>query len=202
MPAGAQWEGIDLHSLTRASESQRGTHHRSVRAERLRRREPDRGAIDGGGHSRRRRSTAATTPPASSTTVTLPPASVAPSQGAKVDPADDLEIAPPYTLDPLSEQIAGVFVTAMEKAVTGPMADVVQFGFRTASKDGATQAWVIVMAFPGVPIGGSALLDQIVQSAMAGGGTVDGDQGRREGRPTDRSRAARHSCSWSSAMSS
>lgn len=118
-------------------------------------------------------STAATAPPSSQAVVTLPPGTDAPSSGgAAVDPADDLEIAAPYTLDPLDEQIAGVFVTAMEQAISGPMADVVQFGFRTAMKDGATQAWVIVMAFPGVPIGGSALLDQIVQSATAGGGTA------------------------------
>ena len=118
-------------------------------------------------------STAATTPPASSTTVTLPPASTAPTQGAKVDPADDLKIAAPYTLAPLNEQIAAVFVQAMEKSISGEMAALVQFGFRTATRDGATQAWVIVMGFPGLPIGGTQLLDQIVQAAKSGGGSVE-----------------------------
>lgn len=171
MPAGAQWEGIDLTSLTALRKASValliGAFAFSACGGGTATSAPT-----SGGAASVAPTTAGTTPPV----VTPPPPSVtatqgAPTQGAKVDPADDLKIAAPYTLDPLSEQIAGVFVTAMEQAVSGPMADVVQFGFRTATKDGATQAWVIVMAFPGVPIGGSALLDQIVQGAMAGGGT-------------------------------
>lgn len=171
MPAGAQWEGIDLTSLTAVRKASValliGAFALSACGGGTATSAPS-----SGGAGSAPPTTGATTPP-----VTPPPPSVtatqgAPTQGAKVDPADDLKIAAPYTLDPLSEQIAGVFVKAMEQAVSGPMADVVQFGFRTATKDGATQAWVIVMAFPGVPIGGSALLDQIVEGATAGGGTA------------------------------
>jgi hypothetical protein len=120
-------------------------------------------------------STAASAPPSSQSVVTLPPGTAAPpaSGGAAVDPADDLKIAAPYTLAPLDEQIAAIFVQAMQGSLTGPMANVVQFGFRTAEKDGATQAWVIDMAFPGIPIGGGAMLDQIANAATQGGGTVE-----------------------------
>ena len=120
-------------------------------------------------------STAASAPPSSQSVVTLPPGTDAPpaSGGPAVDPADDLKIAAPYTLAPLDEQIAAIFVQAMQGSLTGPMANVVQFGFRTAMKDGATKAWVIVMGFPGIPIGGGAMLDQIANAATQGGGTVE-----------------------------
>ena len=47
-------------------------------------------------------STAATTPPASQSVVTLPPGTEPPAAtgGPAVDPADDLKIAAPYTLEP------------------------------------------------------------------------------------------------------
>jgi hypothetical protein len=119
-------------------------------------------------------STAATAPPSSQSVVTLPPGTEAPSTGSSAeDPADDLKIAAPYTLAPLNEQVAAIFVQAMQGSLTGPMANVVQFGFRTAEKGGATQAWVIDMAFPGSPIGGAAMLDQIAKAATSGGGTVE-----------------------------
>ena len=118
-------------------------------------------------------STAATTPPASE-----PPASQPAASGPvatldpSVDPAEDLQIAAPYTLDPLDEQIAGIFVNAM-KSSAGPMADLFQFGFRTASRNGQTEAWVIVMAFPDVPMSSEQLLDQFSSAATSGGGSVE-----------------------------
>ena len=117
--------------------------------------------------------TAAVTAPAATTGPTAAPTQGAASLDPADDPADDLEIAAPYTLEPLDEQIAAIFVNAMKQSVSGASAELVQFGFRTATKDGTTQAWVIVMAFPGLPIAGEALLDQIVQGATAGGGSVE-----------------------------
>jgi hypothetical protein len=115
--------------------------------------------------------TAATTPV--STEPSAAATDVPATGGAAVDPADDLKIAAPYTLEPLDEQIAAMFVNAMKQSVSGENANLVQFGFRTAAKDGTTEAWVIVMGFPGLPIAGNALLDKITESATAGGGTVE-----------------------------
>jgi hypothetical protein len=137
-------------------------------------------ACGGGGTPTAGPSTAAVTTPAPTVAATTPattepaaaetdaPATLDPS----VDPADDLEIADPYTLDPLDEQIAAIFVNAMKQSV-GENANLVQFGFRTATKAGATEAWVIVMAFPGLPIAGDALLDQFASAATSGGGSVE-----------------------------
>lgn len=113
---------------------------------------------------------AATTP-----ATTEPPAAAtdAPATGgAAVDPADDLEIAAPYSLEPLDEQLAAAFVTAMEQSLGG-MADVFDIGFRSAVKDGDSQAWVIVMRFPDLPMTNEMLLDQISEGASGGGSTVE-----------------------------
>ena len=137
-------------------------------------------ACGGGGTPTPGPSTATVTSPAPSTAATTPATTEPPAAtdvpatgGAVVDPADDLAIAAPYTLEPLDEQIAAMFVNAMKQSVSGDNANLVQFGFRTAAKAGTTEAWVIVMGFPGLPIAGNALLDKITDSATAGGGTVD-----------------------------
>jgi hypothetical protein len=115
---------------------------------------------------------AATTPPAStaptSAATDAPPETTAPAG----DPADDLEIAPPYTLEPLDEQVAAQFVTAMEGSL-GSMGDLIDFGFRSAVKDGDTTAWVVVVRFPDLPMTNKALLDQVSQGASGNGGTVE-----------------------------
>jgi hypothetical protein len=119
-------------------------------------------------------STAPTTPPVTEPPATQPPASTGAEAtlDPSVDPAADLKIAAPYTLDPLDEQIAQIFVTAM-KSSAGQMGDLFQFGFRTATKDGQAEAWVIVMAFPDIPMTSKQLLDQISGAATSGGGTVE-----------------------------
>ena len=126
---------------------------------------------------------AATTPPVTSAPATEAPVTAAPATEAPateapatvdptVDAADDLKIAAPYTLEPLEEQIAKLFVDAM-KLSAGEMADLFQFGFRTATRNGQTEAWVIVMAFPDLPITSRQLLDQIVNASAAGQGDVE-----------------------------
>ena len=115
----------------------------------------------------------ATTPPATTPPViTLPPSTTAPSGGAEVDPAEDLEIAAPYALDPLDEAIATFFVQAMEQSL-GSLADVFDVGVRSATKGGDAVAFVIVMGFPDLPIGMKALLDGAAQGAAGSGGTVE-----------------------------
>ena len=135
----------------------------------------------GGGNPTSAPSQAGTASAAPTTAVTPAPAATEPASATEapatldpaVDPADDLEIAAPYSLDPLDEQIAAIFVNAMKTSVSGEMADLVQFGFRTAAKDGQTQAWVIVMAFPSLPIASDQLLDQFSQAVTSGGGSVE-----------------------------
>lgn len=172
MPAGAQWEGIDLTSLTRLRNASVAL---IIGAFAL--------SACGGptvtsapatpGATSAAPSTAATTPPATTPPVTtLPPGSAPPTGGAKVDPADDLEIAAPYSLAPLDEQIASFFVTAMEQSL-GSMADVFDVGVRSATKGGQAVAFVIVMGFPDLPVGMNALLEGAAQGAAGQGGTVE-----------------------------
>jgi len=134
----------------------------------------------GGGNPTSVPSTAVTSPPPTTavsdapTTEPSSAASPAPasSTDTSVDPAEGYEIGAPYSLEPLDENLAAAFVTAMEQSLGG-MADVFEIGFRSAVKDGDSQAWVIVMRFPDLPITNKALLDQISQGATGGGGTVD-----------------------------
>ena len=144
----------------------------------------------GGGTPSAAPSTAPVTSPASTVAATAPADTLEPTAAASapatldpsVDPAEDLQIAPPYSLDPLDEQIAQMFVTAMKQSA-GEMGDLFQFGFRSATRDGQTEAWVIVMGFPDLPITSKALLDQIVKASTSGGGTaetvtIDGEEAR------------------------
>jgi hypothetical protein len=138
-------------------------------------------AACGGGNPAPAPSTAGTASAAPTTSVTPPPATTGPTTAASqapatldpsVDPAEDLEIAAPYSLDPLDEAIAQMFITAMRQSA-GDMGDLFEFGFRSATRDGQTEAWVIVMGFPDLPITSKALLDQIVEASTSGGGTVE-----------------------------
>ena len=116
----------------------------------------------------------ATTPaPATDTPTTAAPPSEAPaSTAAGEDPAEDLSIGGGYTFEELDENIAALFETQMQQSL-GSMAGVFEIGFRSAVKDGQTDAWVIVMRFPDLPITAKALLDQIAEGATQGGGTVE-----------------------------
>ena len=116
---------------------------------------------------------AVTPPPATDAPATDAPATEAPATSAPgADPADDLAIAAPYTFQPLDENIAALFETQMQQSL-GSMAGVFEIGFRSAVRDGQTEAWVIVMRFPDLPITAKALLDQIAQGASQGGGSVE-----------------------------
>lgn len=135
----------------------------------------------GGGTPSPAASTATVTSPVPTVAATAAADTLEPSAAASaapatldpsVDPAEDLQIAPPYSLDPLDEQIAQMFVTAMKQSA-GEMGDLFQFGFRSATRAGQTEAWVIVMGFPDLPITSKALLDQIVEAATSGGGTAE-----------------------------
>ena len=136
-------------------------------------------ACGGGGTTTPAPSTAAVTTPAPTTAATTPPASTAPTAattapGASVDPAvdpaDDLEIGAPYAFEPLDDQVAAIFVAAMEDSL-GEMADVLQVGVRQVLEGthGTPAGLVIVMRFPGLPIAGEALLDGAAQGAAQGG---------------------------------
>lgn len=134
----------------------------------------------GGGNPSAAPSTATAASPAPSVAVTAPPATTEPTTAPTVaattapagDPSADLKIAAPYSLEPLDEQLAAAFVTAMEGSL-GAMGDLIEFGFRSAVKDGDTEAWVIVIRFPDLPMTNKALLDQISEGATGGGGTVE-----------------------------
>ena len=137
-------------------------------------------ACGGGGTPTPAPSTAAVTTPAPTVAATTPavteppaaatdaPASLDPA----VDPADDLEINAPYTFRPLDEQLAAIFVTAMEQSL-GAMADVFQIGVREAMEGNDSTAYVIVMRFPDLPIAGKAFLDAAAEGATQSGGTSE-----------------------------
>ena len=171
MPAGAHWEGIDLTSLSALRKAGVAL---LIGAFAL-------SACGGGGTTTTAPSTAAVTSPAPTTAVTTAPATTEPTAATTdapasldpaVDPADDLEIGAPYTFRPLDEQLAAIFVTAMEQSL-GEMADVFQIGVREAVKDGDSTAYVIVMRFPDLPIAGKAFLDAAAEGATQSGGTVE-----------------------------
>jgi hypothetical protein len=133
-------------------------------------------ACGGGGTTTLAPSTAAVTSPAPTTAATTPPATTAATDapattGPAGDPADDLEIAAPYELEPLDENLAAAFVSAMEGSL-GSMGDLIEFGFRSAVEDGNAAAWVIVVRFPDLPITNKQMLDQIAEGA-SGSGTVE-----------------------------
>jgi hypothetical protein len=139
------------------------------------------GACGGAGTPTPAPSTAAVTTPAPTVAVTAPAATTEPSAAATnapasldpaVDPAEDLEIAAPYSFRALDEAIAQIFVNAMEQSL-GEMADVFQIGVREAVKDDDSQAYVIVMRFPDLPIAGDAFLDAAAEGATQSGGTVE-----------------------------
>ena len=118
-----------------------------------------------------------TPPPA--VTITLPPTAStpgssgapAPASSAGVDPSADLKIGPPYTFEPLDPALANVFIAAMEDSL-GTMSSLFQVGVKSAVENGQSAAWVIVMAFPDIPIRGDTLLDAAAQGA-AGQGEVE-----------------------------
>jgi hypothetical protein len=113
---------------------------------------------------------AATPPPATTEPTTAP--TVAATTAPAGDPSANLKIAAPYSLEPLDEQLAAAFVSAMEGSL-GAMGDLIEFGFRSAVKDGNTAAWVIVVRFPDLPMTSKQLLDQISEGASGGGNTVE-----------------------------
>jgi hypothetical protein len=127
----------------------------------------------------------ATVAPATEAPVTPAPATIAPpaTLAPGADPAAEYEIGAPYEFEALDPSIAALFQTSMEEAL-GSMAGVFQMGFRSAVRDGETDAWVIVMRFPDLPISKNDLLDQIAQGATASGGgtvesiTIDGEPAR------------------------
>ena len=119
--------------------------------------------------------TAATTPPATSSLVTLPPSSDAPpaTSGPAADPAVDLEIAAPYSLEPLDENVAAMFVSIMEQSI-GNSAGAFDLGIRSVTKGGPQPvAIVVVMSFDDLPVGVEVLLDATAGAASGQGGTVD-----------------------------
>ena len=121
-------------------------------------------------------STAPVTSPAPTVAATTPPATTEPTVAASTapggDPSANLKIAAPYTLEPLDEQLAAAFVSAMEGQL-GSMGELIEFGFRSAVKDGDTEAWVIVVGFPDMPMTNKQLLDQVSEGAAGGGNTVE-----------------------------
>jgi hypothetical protein len=128
-------------------------------------------------------SVAASPPPATTApVVTVPPASDAPATAEPgVDPSAELEIAAPYTLAPLDEALAGVFVEAMRSSL-GEMSGVFDVGVRSAVKKGATTSWIIVMRFPELGLEPKTLLDLAAQGAT-GGSSVDVEKQTIGGKP-------------------
>jgi hypothetical protein len=130
-------------------------------------------------------STAAVASPAPTVAATAEPSAAvtdAPDTTAPAgDPADDLEIAAPYALEPLDENLAAAFVSAMEGSL-GSMGDLIEFGFRSAVKDGDAAAWVIVIRIPDLPITNEQMLDQVAEGASASGTveelTISGEPAR------------------------
>jgi hypothetical protein len=117
--------------------------------------------------------TVAATAPAATigpTTAATAPASTA---GTAVDPADDLKIAAPYTLDALDENVAAMFVTMMEQSI-GDNAGDFDLGIRSASKGGPQPvAIIVVMSFHDLPVGVGTLLDATAGAASGSGGKVE-----------------------------
>ena len=116
--------------------------------------------------------TAAATPPAATAGPTTAASAPAATGGTAVDPAEDLEIAAPYSFRPLDPNLAAFFISTMEASL-GAMADVFDVGVREAIQNGQPAAYVIVMRFPNLPIGTEALLDGAAEGAAGSGGTVE-----------------------------
>ena len=123
---------------------------------------------------------AATTPPvtaapATEAPVTEAPATEAPATEAPTtgeDPMADLEIAAPYEFAPLDDTIAKLFEDQMEASL-GEMAGAFDIGFRSANRNGQTDAFVIAMRFPALPITTKKLVETMADGMTASGGSVE-----------------------------
>jgi hypothetical protein len=113
--------------------------------------------------------TAAPTPVPTATPAPTP--TPIPSPTAAPDPAIGLKIAAPYTLSPLEPAIAAALDTLVKTSL-GSMAAIVEFGGRTADKDGITQAFVLVIRIPGVPMSSPAFIDSVASGMAGSGGKV------------------------------
>src|SRR5207245_1798326 len=89
----------------------------------------------------------------------------------KPDPAAGLAIAAPYTLAPLPAAIETGLEAAMSQAM-GALSAAVEVGARTADKDGASQAYVLGMRIPGVPVTSPTFLDSVATGAAGTSGVV------------------------------
>ncbi len=125
-------------------------------------------------------SAAATTPPATAAPATEAPATEAPATEAPAteapttgeDPMEDLQIDAPYEFAPLDETIAQLFETQMEQSL-GEMAGAFDIGFRSANRNGETDAFVIAMRFPDLPITTKKLIETMADGMTASGGSVE-----------------------------
>jgi hypothetical protein len=121
-----------------------------------------------------------TTAPASEAPATEAPATEAPATEAPAteepatgeDPMDDLQIAAPYEFAPLDETIARLFEDQMERSL-GEMAGAFDIGFRSANRGGETDAFVIAMRFPDLPITTKKLIETMADGMTASGGSVE-----------------------------
>ena len=115
---------------------------------------------------------ATVTPTVAATPAPTVAASVAaPSASAKVDPAEGLNIATPYSLAPLNPALEAGLEATMAASM-GSMSSIVQIGARTAEKAGVTQSYVIVMRLPGIPITGPGFLDSVAGGAAGTTGQI------------------------------
>lgn len=118
--------------------------------------------------------TPAPTPTPTPTPTPAPTPVPSPTAAAAIDPANDLRIAAPYTLEPLGDALGALFVEAMKESM-GSFGDVFQVGVRSAVKDGDTVAWVVAVRFADLPMSDIALLD-----GAAAGAAGDNDIEKRK----------------------
>ena len=90
-------------------------------------------------------------PTPSPTPTPAPTAAAAPTPTPKVDAAEGLKIADPYTLATLDPVQSAAFEAGIEQGL-GAMAGVMQLGVRQIEKDGSPAGLVLVMDFPGLGI--------------------------------------------------
>ena len=111
-------------------------------------------AACGGGASPTPAPTSTPTPTPAPTAVPTPDptpvatASAPPSAGTPVDAAAGLQIAPPYEIVAVDAAIDALFAEQWTQA-TGAFGDLVGFGTRQVTEDGALRAFVVVLDFPG-----------------------------------------------------
>ena len=91
------------------------------------------------------------------------------TQGAIIDPTDDLAIAAPYMLSPLQGGVGDLFRDALEQQL-GAMAGLINLGAVNVSREGASVGFLLALDLVNIPGSGTEqFTESLIQGASAGG---------------------------------